>query len=178
MARKPLVEDTLDLCPHRLIQQRALNGVLGGWIGFEINPQLQEVRLRYTLPDGTLQDYELSLDVTPCNFGGVRWWIRCWCCGSRRRALYLAPGRPLFACRLCCRLGYRTQVLRPVQRAALAAKKLSVRYPIQRPKGMWRIKHLRGLLARAAAEQALSSHIQANSGTARAASGTGRLITG
>jgi hypothetical protein len=152
---KQLVEDALALCPSALIRRGEIGGVLHGRVRYSINPRLKEVRLLYTLPDGTVQDYGLPLETTACHFGGVRWWIRCWCCDSRRRTLYLPEHRPLFTCRGCYHLGYRTQRLQPVQRAALAWRRLNGRYPPHRPKGRWRRTYWLGRLKRDFAETRL-----------------------
>jgi hypothetical protein len=44
---------------------------------------------------------------TPCQFGGVRWWIRC-ACGRRVVKVYLPPGQCRFACRTCHNLTYES----------------------------------------------------------------------
>jgi hypothetical protein len=149
---KQLVEDAIALCPSALIRSGEIGGVLDGRVQYFIHTPLREVRLRYVLPDGTEQDYALPLETTSCHFGGVRWWIRCWCCERRRRTLYLPENRPLFTCRGCYRLGYRTQRLQPIQRAALAWRGLNARYPAKRPRGMWRRTYWRGRLFRDVAE--------------------------
>lgn len=42
---------------------------------------------------------------------GLRWYWQCPRCGRRCEAIYLAPGRA--GCRVCLRLGYRSQAQRP-----------------------------------------------------------------
>jgi hypothetical protein len=153
--RKQLVEEAIALCPSALIRRGEIGGVLGGHVQYFIHTPLREVRLRYDLPDRTEQYYTLPLQTTSCHYGGERWWIRCSRCYSRRRTLYLASGHPRFACRGCLRLGYRTQLMRPLPRAQLALRRLEARYPSIRPWGMWRQTLLRGLMARGAAETKL-----------------------
>jgi hypothetical protein len=46
-------------------------------------------------------------DATPT--GGSRWWWACPGCGRRCGLLYLLPGLPRLACRVCHRLTYRSQ---------------------------------------------------------------------
>jgi hypothetical protein len=152
---KDLVEETIGLSPHSLIKQELYSGTLDGDIKFSINTDLCFVRLRYRLPDGTLQCYDLQLDPTPCHFGGNRWWIVCHFCGGRCRTVYLPAERAIFACRGCCRLAYRSQRINPIDRAALACQKIAARFPGRRPKGMWRSTFYCGLVARAQAEDRL-----------------------
>ena len=83
-------------------------------IGITVQPPNQ-LRFRYvvTKRDGQKTDYDyfVHLDTTPCHFGGKRWWFICpnTTCGRRCRILYLAPGSPYFACRICHNLTYRSQ---------------------------------------------------------------------
>ena len=46
----------------------------------------------------------MPLATTPCQFGGVRWWLKCPCCGRRVRSLYLRWSG--FTCRHCAWLTY------------------------------------------------------------------------
>ena len=83
-------------------------------IGWEVCPPYR-LRLHYTVTkrDGERTDYDyyVDLDTTPCHFGGKRSWFLCpnTTCGRRCRILYLAPGSPYFACRICLNLTYRSQ---------------------------------------------------------------------
>ena len=85
-----------------------------GRIGWEVCPPYR-LRLYYSVTkrDGQRDDYDyyVRLDTTPCYFGGKRWWFLCpnTTCGRRCRILYLAPGSPYFACRVCHNLTYRSQ---------------------------------------------------------------------
>ena len=53
--------------------------------------------------------YPVSLDWTPCTYGGARAWFRCPAAGCGRRVAILYSGRGIFACRHCHCLGYRSQ---------------------------------------------------------------------
>ena len=54
-------------------------------------------------------DYQVSLETTPCNFGGVRYWFICPDCWRRVAVLYLAPGDRRFRCRHCNNLSYHSR---------------------------------------------------------------------
>jgi hypothetical protein len=51
-------------------------------------------------------DYKVSLETTPCYFGGVRYWFACPSCYQRVGVLYLPPGNTYFRCRHCNNLSY------------------------------------------------------------------------
>jgi len=51
------------------------------------------------------QDYKVRLSTTPCNYGGVRYWLHCPLCSNRVGKIYIA-GKYVFACRTCWRLTY------------------------------------------------------------------------
>ena len=90
------------------------------------------------------------LEAAPQRFGGVRWWVVCPGCRSRRGALYVPLGRALrFRCRVCYRLAYATQRWdrndRAKRRLYLAAQRIGLHStvpdlwedsPPPRPKGM------------------------------------------
>jgi hypothetical protein len=73
------------------------------------------LRLSYTTPDGP-EGYVIPLDTTPVPRGRLRWWFRCAAgptqsgvgCGRRCGSLYLAPGSPIFSCRVCHGLAYES----------------------------------------------------------------------
>ena len=78
-----------------------------GSVNFEV--QADEyggyVRFRYTSTNRltgqkTDHDYKARLTVTPCNFGGMRYWFACPCCLDRMGCLYLAHGE-IFGWRRC-----------------------------------------------------------------------------
>ena len=154
MFRKPLVEDTIAICPHSLIKEGRLVGTVAG-VDYEIDLQLKNLCLQYLLPNGQLQSGELPLDATRPNYGGLRWWAVCHFCDERCRTLYLPANRSIFGCRGCFGLSYETQRLGQVRRAALACQKLKTRYPAKRPQGMWRRTHLHGIMVRTSAEDKL-----------------------
>ena len=98
----------------------------GGWqwtytsghknsISYRVNTQAAagQLRLLYTTTvSGTKHemDYQVQLQTTPCNYGGVRWWFTCPLsgCGRRVGKLYLPPGGRYFGCRRCYQLTYRS----------------------------------------------------------------------
>jgi hypothetical protein len=94
----------------------------------------------------------VSLEWTPCNFGGERPWFVCpgVTCGRRVAVLY-GPGR-YFLCRHCYDLRYESQREDKKDRALRRAQKISMRlggsadmlepFP-QRPKGMHHDTYMR-----------------------------------
>lgn len=58
--------------------------------------------------DDAWQDVQetISLEWTPCHYGGQRVWCRCPGCGRRKAVLYMLRGR--FYCVACNRLAYAT----------------------------------------------------------------------
>lgn len=60
-------------------------------------------------------NYSVSIDSTPCNYGGQRYWFICplilndRSCHRRCRILYLPSGASYFGCRLCYNLTYRSR---------------------------------------------------------------------
>jgi hypothetical protein len=102
-------------------------------------------------------EQRVPLVWTRCHLGGRRPWFLC-ACGRRVAKLY---GAPVFACRQCCGLAYRSQQEIPRHRAILRAQRLKMRLggsanlsePLPgRPRGMHRWTYRR-LLARAMAAQ-------------------------
>jgi hypothetical protein len=71
----------------------------------------------------------LSLDTTPCNYGGRRVWFICPQCGRRVAILYGTP----FACRHCHQLDYRSQRETGSDRAVRRA--LAIRRRLGWPRG-------------------------------------------
>lgn len=89
------------------------------WVD-ESNPGRGHLRLFYTQTNNITEektdlDYKVELDITACNFGGVRYWFICPLvvdgkpCGRRVSKLYLPPGGTYFGCRHCYNLTYRCQ---------------------------------------------------------------------
>ena len=66
------------------------------------------------------EEYRVSIEWTPCHFGGKRPWFLCpnLRCKRRVRILY---GGSIFACRTCHRLAYPSQRESPADRAASRA---------------------------------------------------------
>jgi hypothetical protein len=96
---------------------------------------------------------------TRCHLGGGRPWFLC-ACGRRVAKLYQC-GAPVFACRQCCGLAYRSQQEIPRHRAISRVQKFRMRlggsanllepFPA-RPRGMHRMTYYR-LSAKAMAAQ-------------------------
>ncbi len=53
--------------------------------------------------------HEVSLTLTRCNLGGVRWWFFCPLCSERVAVLYLRPRFGRFRCRHCNDLSYSSR---------------------------------------------------------------------
>jgi hypothetical protein len=51
-------------------------------------------------------DYHITIERTPCNYGGARAWWRCPSCKRRCGVLYGPPDGGKFSCRRCLSLGY------------------------------------------------------------------------
>ena len=114
----------------------------------------QAVRLNYrTRVHGGAwrdMDYHVSLDRTPCHFGGERVWFLCPAQVCSRRVAYLYGGA-VFVCRHCHNLAYPVQREHAADRAARRASKLYARLGwdggifdpvIAKPKGMhWQTYH-------------------------------------
>jgi hypothetical protein len=88
----------------------------------------------------------IQTSTTPCNYGGLRTWLVCLRCGSRRTRLY---GYPYPICRRCSGMIYYCQTIGRMQRIDRTGDKLLRRllhadpetcsWPPQKPKGMhWR----------------------------------------
>lgn len=63
------------------------------------------------------QDYEVRLDSTPCQLGGIRWWFRCPRTARRCGKLYLPNGGYRFWSRQAYGLVYQVQREVPLDRA-------------------------------------------------------------
>lgn len=65
-------------------------------------------------PRGQRIEYRVAVTMTPCRFGGQRYWFVCPMvrqgirCGRRVSKLYLPPGGGMFGCRKCHNLTYRS----------------------------------------------------------------------
>ena len=98
-------------------------------------------------------EQRVPLVWTKCNLGGVRPWFRCSAsvggrlCGRRVAQLYLRDA-PVFRCRHCCGLAYRSQQEIPRHRAISRAQKLRMQlgagpslldpFPRKPPRMHWR----------------------------------------
>ena len=74
--------------------------------------------------DWVNQIYDISLQTTPCHYGGERYWFTCPAsnCGRRVALLYLCGH--YFACRKCYKLAYPSQRETEWDRAARQADKI------------------------------------------------------
>lgn len=72
------------------------------------------LRLTYA-QDGVPQSITISIDRTPCTFGGWRKWFRCLQCNSRCAVLYLRSG--WWRCRQCSSVVYASQSEDAIDRA-------------------------------------------------------------
>jgi hypothetical protein len=124
---KPTVESGLTLDINRLLRCRNIlpgRHVIGSlvWtntrtgkqvasIGYEaslVKPRAAWVRLFYSA-NNMPRDYQVRLEMTPCHYGGVRWWWICPLSGRRIAKLHLPPGATVFAARKAYRLAYKSQ---------------------------------------------------------------------
>ena len=93
----------------------------GASIGIDFQPEkggAGRLRAYYTTTrsggDKSDSDYWIDLEMTPCNFGGQRWWFLCPLtrngrpCRRRCGKLYSLPGHLYFGCRRCNDLTYRS----------------------------------------------------------------------
>jgi hypothetical protein len=71
------------------------------------------------------REYPVSLDWTPCNYGGRRAWFRCPAAGCGRRVALLYLGNAgIFACRHCYQLAYECERENTDDRATRQADKI------------------------------------------------------
>lgn len=85
-------------------------GEVVGYIN--VRPSIDRITLNYKTRRGTEEweshDYDVSLERTPCHYGGERVWFRCPAVRCGRRVAVLYGGR-IFACRKCYSLAYPSQ---------------------------------------------------------------------
>ena len=77
------------------------------------------IKLMYPITDRegnkSIYDYQVTLTITKCNLGGIRYWFICPIskngnyCGKRVGKLYLPPGGKYFGCRHCYNLSYESR---------------------------------------------------------------------
>ncbi|SLM31123.1 conserved hypothetical protein [Desulfamplus magnetovallimortis] len=89
-----------------------------------------------------IYDQTVEIKTDRCNLGGLRQWMICPECSSKRTALYLGKQNK-FACRKCLDLGYSSQKKVPFERLLHNAESLRARAdqpplfnPLIKPKGM------------------------------------------
>lgn len=80
------------------------------WTRVQFPDDMPSIRMKYKsrINGGDWQelDYEIKLDVTLCNFGGVRYWFKCPQCNKRACVLY---GGTIFKCRYCHDLVHKSR---------------------------------------------------------------------
>lgn len=86
------------------------DGQTVAWIDVRTEPGRVILSYRHRFRGGDWKDatYPVSLEWTPCNFGGQRAWFRCPAMGCGRRVALLYGGG-IFACRKCHQLAYPSQ---------------------------------------------------------------------
>jgi len=120
--------------------------------------EIDQARLTYshTKQGGKWQNlnYPVTLQTTPCHYGGERYWFICPAVGCGKRVAKLYLGDKYFACRQCYRLAYPCQREirhdRLIRKADKLRKKLAWEPGVLngggwKPKGMhwktfWRLK--------------------------------------
>jgi hypothetical protein len=133
------------------------NGERTASIGVRV--QAETVTLVYTHSpwnsEPRAMEYAVSLERTPCNYGGERVWFRCPARGCERRVAILYTAG-YFVCRHCLQLAYESQREQPHYRALHKAQAIHEKLggtgiidePVFKPKGMhWRTysRHLERL---------------------------------
>lgn len=90
-----------------------------------VSEQVIVLRYHYKRLDGTWQpvEYAVSIDWTPCNYGGQRPWFICPMGGCGRRVAILYGGS-IYACRACHQLAYQSQRETADNRALLRAQNI------------------------------------------------------
>ncbi len=87
-----------------------------GNISIDVDTENTRLRCHYTYhgDSGEIpRDYNITLDSTPCNFGGKRYWFLCPInrhgipCEKRVGVLYCSDG--MFGCRRCQNVSYESQ---------------------------------------------------------------------
>jgi hypothetical protein len=94
----------------------------GSTVEFQISIDFDREPSRITVNAPRLQQQEIAVEWTECNFGGSRPWLACPACGERRGHVYLV--RETWKCRTCHSLKYESQRLRPNDRSALKAGRI------------------------------------------------------
>lgn len=130
-AGRPALRGRVEHCAHLRLRDLAPGGALGrdsgtatwnsapGCVAYERDGRF----LRLTFGTGgkaTIQ--RVQIDCETAGFGGLREWLVCGGCGSRRLALVFRNG--WFGCRTCQRLAYESQFSDPLQRTWLRQRGL------------------------------------------------------
>ncbi len=133
-SKKTTVEDSTELSISKLKEFGLLGGCCSTTLTWTRSPSghrssigivvdvLDEpyVKLNYTITDRnsgekTDYDYKVGLTMTPCHYGGVRYWFICPLssngvpCGRRVGTLFLSSGGKYFGCRHCYNLSYESR---------------------------------------------------------------------
>jgi len=73
-----------------------------------VQAESHQLRLSYSASNQPF-DYPVSVERTPCHYGGSRPWFRCPRCSARNAVLYGTAADGRFGCRRCMRLGYASE---------------------------------------------------------------------
>jgi hypothetical protein len=103
------------------------NGEETGSVGYRLDSERMVLNYRHRPRGGEWEPVEqhISLDRTPCNYGGYRFWFLCPHC-SRRVAVLYGSGK-YFLCRHCYGLTYSSQQERLGDRMLRKARKIRTR---------------------------------------------------
>lgn len=103
------------------------NGKQTGSIGYRVDSERMILNYRHRLHGGEWEAVQqhISLDRTPCNYGGYRSWFFCPYC-SRRVAVLYGAGK-YFLCRHCHGLAYSSQQETFSDRMLRRARKIRTR---------------------------------------------------
>lgn len=140
------------------------NGHPSGEVSYRVEDRRLVLNYRYRSGGGDWQDVEqaIALETTPCNYGGVRYWLTC--PGCLRRCAVLCGAGKLFYCRKCYRLPYQTQLEDDHGRACIKRNNLQSKLYGPNRRRMWnttreRLVH-RLINAEEAANSALAAHLE------------------
>lgn len=112
------VEQCLSLDSRRMAKYGVFNeGESGSWVWRETKTNVVKSSLSYSFNhqgltlsytcNGENYNYLVSVKITPCHYGGVRYWFNCPRCHKRVAKLYLQNA--MYFCRTCQHLNYDTQ---------------------------------------------------------------------
>ena len=111
----------------------SLNGEPSGSINLrsKIDRVILSYKHRHYDEPWKAEEYPVTIEWTPCHYGGSRAWFRCPAtrCGRRVAVLY---GGEVYACRHCHQLAYESQRERPYRRALSRAQAI-----VERLGGTW-----------------------------------------